>query len=50
MTPKLGVAYDLFGTGRTALKASLSKYVEQLSYGGTFGEYGDAGACAPSRA
>jgi hypothetical protein len=38
ITPKLGVAYDLFGTGRTALKASLSKYVQQMSYGGTFGE------------
>jgi len=38
VTPKLGVAYDLFGTGKTALKASLSKYVQQMSYGGTFGE------------
>ena len=38
ITPRIGVAYDLFGTGRTALKASISKYVEQLSYGGTFGE------------
>ena len=38
LTPKLGVAYDLFGTGRTAIKASYSRYVEQMSYGGTFGE------------
>jgi len=38
VTPKLGVAYDLFGNGRTALKASLNKYVQQMSYGGTFGE------------
>jgi hypothetical protein len=38
VTPKLGVAYDLFGNGKTALKASLSKYVQQMSYGGTFGE------------
>jgi Carboxypeptidase regulatory-like domain len=38
LTPKLGFAYDLFGNGRTALKASLSKYVQQMSYGGTFGE------------
>ena len=38
VTPKLGVAYDLFGNGRTALKASLSKYVEQLTYTGTYGD------------
>jgi len=38
LTPKLGVAYDLFGNGRTALKASYSRYVQQMSYGGTFGE------------
>ncbi len=38
ITPKLGVAIDLFGDGRTALKASLSKYVEQLTYTGTFGD------------
>jgi hypothetical protein len=38
LTPKLGVAYDLFGNGRTALKASLSRYVEQLTYTGTYGD------------
>ena len=38
LTPKLGVAYDLFGNGRTAVKASLSKYLQQMSYGGQFGE------------
>ena len=27
LNPRLGVAYDLFGNGRTALKASLSRYV-----------------------
>ena len=27
LTPRLGVAYDLFGNGRTALKATLGKYV-----------------------
>jgi hypothetical protein len=27
ITPKMGAAYDLFGTGRTALKVSLAKYV-----------------------
>jgi hypothetical protein len=27
ITPKMGAAYDLFGTGRTAVKLSLAKYV-----------------------
>ena len=32
-SPRLGVAYDLFGDGRTAVKASLSRYVGKM---GTF--------------
>ena len=31
ITPRLGVAYDLFGTGKTALKAALGKYVIGVS-------------------
>jgi hypothetical protein len=31
--PRLSVAYDLFGDGRTALKASWSKYYERLTGG-----------------
>ena len=27
-TPRLGAAYDLFGNGRTALKANFGKYLE----------------------
>lgn len=27
LTPRLGVAYDVFGTGRTAIKASLSEFI-----------------------
>jgi Carboxypeptidase regulatory-like domain len=38
ITPKLGVAYDLSGNGRTAVKASLSKYVAQLTYTGNFAD------------
>ena len=38
ITPKIGAAYDLFGNGRTALKVSLAKYVEQLTYTGTYGD------------
>jgi len=33
LTPKLTSAYDLFGTGRTALKVSLNRYVESLAAG-----------------
>ena len=31
LNPRLGASYDLFGTGRTALKASLSRYVGRLT-------------------
>ena len=33
LTPKLTAAYDLFGTGRTAVKVSLNRYVESLAAG-----------------
>jgi hypothetical protein len=29
LSPRLGVAYDVFGTGKTALKASINRYVLQ---------------------
>jgi hypothetical protein len=31
ISPRMGVAYDLFGTGKTALKVNLGKYMEALS-------------------
>src|SRR4030095_13877340 len=31
ITPRLGVAYDLFGTGKTALKVNLGKYMLAVS-------------------
>lgn len=34
VTPKLGLAYDLFGTGKTALKVTLNKYLESLGASG----------------
>jgi hypothetical protein len=30
--PRIGVAYDLFGNGKTALRASVSRYVSQQGY------------------
>jgi hypothetical protein len=38
ITPKLGATYDLFGTGRTALKVTLNKYLAGL---GTTGSLSD---------
>ena len=34
ITPKSGVSYDLFGNGRTAVKATLNKYVQGQALGG----------------
>jgi hypothetical protein len=34
ITPRLGASYDLFGNGKTAIKASLNKYVTALGSGG----------------
>jgi len=31
ISPRMGVAYDVFGTGKTALKVNLGRYVEALS-------------------
>jgi hypothetical protein len=33
IAPRLGVAYDLFGNGRTALKATVSRYVQTSTVG-----------------
>ena len=32
LSPRLGAAYDLFGTGKTALKATLARYINGESY------------------
>jgi hypothetical protein len=41
ITPRVGAAYDLFGTGRTALKVHLAKYMlgQESSSAGTFGSF-----------
>jgi hypothetical protein len=31
VTPRMGIAYDLFGTGKTAIKMNLGKYMEAFS-------------------
>ena len=33
LSPRLGIAYDLFGNGKTALKATLSRYVQTSTVG-----------------
>ena len=33
LSPRVGVAYDLFGTGRTAVKASLGHYPDRVIHG-----------------
>lgn len=33
LSPRAGAAYDLFGTGRTALKGSVSRYIEGVAGG-----------------
>ena len=37
MQPRTGVAYDVFGDGRTALKAGLNRYLAGAGSGGLFG-------------
>jgi hypothetical protein len=38
VTPRLGVAYDVFGTGRTAIKVTLNEYVIGQGIQGTYGD------------
>jgi len=36
ITPRMGVAYDLFGNGKTALKANLGKYLQSAQVAGPY--------------
>jgi hypothetical protein len=38
IVPRAGASYDLFGTGRTAFKVSLNKYVTAQGLQGTYGD------------
>ena len=44
VSPRLGLTYDLFGTGRSVLKTSYSMYFGQLNTGGLAGELVSIGA------
>jgi hypothetical protein len=47
--PRLSAVYDLLGTGKTALKASASKYNENLTAQDTIWGYADAGLRSETR-
>jgi hypothetical protein len=36
LTPRMGVAYDVFGNGKTALKVNVAKYLETAQNGGLY--------------
>jgi hypothetical protein len=36
ITPRMGVAYDLFGNGKTSVKVNVSKYLETAQNGGLY--------------
>jgi hypothetical protein len=38
VVPRLGAAYDVFGNGRTAIKASINKYMTAQGLQGTYGD------------
>ncbi len=50
ITPRLGVAYDLFGTGKTALKASVNKYLQNAGAGQGGGNTSIFSGAAPANA
>jgi hypothetical protein len=41
LSPRLGAAYDLFGNGKTAVKATLNKYMVAQGLQGTYGDAAD---------
>jgi hypothetical protein len=50
ITPRLGVAYDLFGTGKTAIKGSINKYVQNAGAGQGGGNTSIFAGAAPANA
>jgi hypothetical protein len=49
LAPRFSMAYDLFGTGRTALKLSVSKYHETPGRSGFVNTYAEAALVSESR-
>lgn len=43
LSPRFGVAYDLFGTGRTALKVSVGRYLQAATADGIYSSQSPAG-------
>ena len=50
VTPRLGAAYDLFGTGKTAIKASVNKYLQNAGAGQGGGNTSIFAGAAPANA
>ena len=50
VTPRVGVAYDLFGTGKTAIKASVNKYLQNAGAGQGGGNASIFSGAAPANA
>jgi hypothetical protein len=42
LTPRVGASYDLFGNGKTAVKATINRYTQAVGIGGS-GPYGESG-------
>jgi hypothetical protein len=43
ITPRMGVAWDIFGSGKTAIKWSMGKYLDGVSVGGVYNATDPAG-------
>ena len=42
ITPRWGVAWDVFGNGKTSVKWNMGKYLQAAGFGGLYTEYNDA--------
>jgi hypothetical protein len=42
ITPRWGVAWDVFGNGKTSIKWNMGKYLQAAGFGGLYTDYNDA--------